>query len=50
MRLDLLVVVAPFAVVSLAALALGAANLGTALAFGQMAFAIALMWVLLRRP
>jgi hypothetical protein len=27
---------------------LGAANLGTALAFGQLAFAAALMWVLLR--
>jgi hypothetical protein len=27
----------------------GAANLGTALAFGQMAFALALVYVLLRR-
>jgi len=29
---------------------LGAANLGTALAFGQIGFAAVLMWVLLRRP
>lgn len=28
---------------------LGAANLGTALSFGQIAFAIALVWVLVRR-
>jgi hypothetical protein len=28
---------------------LGAANLGTALTFGQLAFAAMLMWVLLRR-
>jgi hypothetical protein len=28
---------------------LGAANLGTAMGFGQIAFAIALVWVLLRR-
>ena len=27
---------------------LGAANLGTAMAFGQLAFAAALVWVLLR--
>ena len=31
------------------ALALGAANLGTALAFGQLAFAATLIYVLLRR-
>jgi len=36
-------------VVSGLALALGAANLGTALAFGQLAFAAALTYVLLRR-
>lgn len=29
--------------------ALGAANFGTALAFGQIAFAITLVWVLLAR-
>lgn len=28
---------------------LGAANLGTALSFGQIAFAIAVVWVLVRR-
>ena len=28
---------------------LGAANMGTALTFGQLAFAATLMWVLLRR-
>jgi hypothetical protein len=28
---------------------LGAANMGTALTFGQLAFAAALIWVLLRR-
>jgi hypothetical protein len=28
---------------------LGAANLGTALSFGQIAFAIALVWVLVKR-
>jgi hypothetical protein len=31
------------------AVALGAANFGAALAFGQMGFAAALVWVLLRR-
>ena len=31
------------------AAALGAANLGTALTFGQIAFAVALVWVLLKR-
>ena len=36
------------AVTGLAAL-VGAANLGTAAAFGQIAFAIALVYVLLRR-
>jgi hypothetical protein len=31
------------------AAALGAVNFGTALAFGQIGFAAALVWVLLRR-
>ena len=35
--------------VSLVAWALGAANLGTALGIGQVAFAAMLVWVLLRR-
>jgi hypothetical protein len=49
-KLDLVILVGAFAVVSLLALAFGATNLGTAFAFGQLAFAVALMWVLLRRP
>lgn len=50
MRRDLAIVLGAFAAVTLVALAVGATNLGTALAFGQMAFAAVLMWVLLRRP
>jgi hypothetical protein len=46
---DIGIVIAAFAVGSAAALALGAANLGTALAFGQMAFGATLVYVLLRR-
>lgn len=42
-------VVGVFAVISLLAWALGAANLGTALGIGQVAFAAVLVWVLLRR-
>lgn len=38
-----------FAAVSAIAAALGAANFGTALAFGQIGFAAALVWVLLTR-
>jgi hypothetical protein len=38
-----------FAAASSIAAALGAANFGTALAFGQIGFAIALVWVLLTR-
>jgi LAO/AO transport system kinase len=38
-----------FVVASALAGALGATNLGTALAFGQMAFAASLVYVLLRR-
>ena len=38
-----------FAAASAIAAALGAANFGTALAFGQIGFAIALVYVLLRR-
>lgn len=37
-----------FAAAALVAGAAGAANLGTALAFGQIGFALALSWVLLR--
>ena len=46
---DLGITLGVFAVVSAAALALGAANLGTALAFGQIGFAAALTYVLVRR-
>ena len=46
---DLAVLLGPFAAASAIAAALGAANLGTALAFGQIGFAIALVWVLLTR-
>jgi hypothetical protein len=46
---DLAITFGVFAAVSAAALALGAANLGTALAFGQIAFAAAVTYVLVRR-
>ncbi len=46
---DLAILVAAFAAGSALAAALGAVNLGTALSFGQIAFALALAWVLLRR-
>lgn len=45
---DLVIVVGAFAATAALAAALGAANFGTALAFGQFGFAIALVWVLLR--
>jgi len=38
-----------FVLTSAIAAALGAANFGTALGFGQIGFAAALVWVLLRR-
>ena len=37
-----------FAAVTALAALLGAANLGTAMAFGQLAFAATLVWLLLR--
>jgi hypothetical protein len=46
---DLAILVGAFAAGSALAAALGAANFGTALSFGQIAFALALLWVLLRR-
>ena len=46
---QLLALLAIFAVVTAIAALLGAANFGTALTFGQIAFAAALVWVLLRR-
>lgn len=47
-RVQLLVALAAFAGGTLVAEALGAANLGTALGFGQIAFALAMAWLLLR--
>ena len=46
---DLTVMLGAFAVASALAGAFGAANFGTALAFGQIGFAAALVWVLLSR-
>ena len=50
MRIDLAIMWGAFVVASALAGALGAVNLGTALAFGQMAFALAAVLVILRRP
>lgn len=50
MKGDLAIILGAFVLSSLIAGALGAANLGTALAFGQIGFAIAVSYVLLRRP
>ena len=49
MLVDLLIIVGAFVVGSALAGALGAVNLGTALAFGQIALAISVVYVLLRR-
>lgn len=49
MKRDLLALVATFAAVSAIAEAAGAANLGTALAFGQMGFAAMLVFLLVGR-
>ena len=50
MRIDLLIVLAAFAAGTLVALLFGAINIGTAMTFGQLAFAGALVWVLAKRP
>jgi hypothetical protein len=47
---DLALVLGAFLVVTLVAELLGATNFGTALTFGTMAFAGALVFVLVRRP
>lgn len=47
--LDLAMMIGAFAAASALAGLFGAANFGTALAFGQIGFAAALVWVLLRR-
>lgn len=46
---DLLIMFGAFVLASLIAGALGAVNLGTALAFGQMAFAASAVFVILER-
>ena len=46
---DLAILLGTFAAASALAGAFGATNLGTALTFGQIGFAAALTWVLLRR-
>jgi hypothetical protein len=46
---DLAIVLVAFAASSALAALLGAANLGTALTFGQIGFALALAYVLIRR-
>lgn len=47
--IDLAFMLGAFVTVSLVAQLLGATNLGTALAFGQMAFAAAAVWVIVKR-
>jgi hypothetical protein len=49
-RIDLLIMFGAFLAGTLLALLLGAVNTGTALAFGQIAFAIAAVYVIGRRP
>jgi hypothetical protein len=49
MLVDVLIIVGAFVLGSALAGALGAVNLGTALAFGQIALAISVVYVLLRR-
>jgi hypothetical protein len=49
MTRDLATMFGAFVLASALAGALGAANLGTALAFGQMAFALSVIYVMLRR-
>jgi hypothetical protein len=49
MTRDLATVLVAFVLASVLAGAFGAVNLGTALAFGQIGFALALVYVLLRR-
>ena len=49
MARDLAIMFGAFVLASALAGALGAINLGTALAFGQIAFAIATVYVMVRR-
>jgi len=50
MARDLLILAVSFAVAAAVAGLVGAENLGTALAFGQIGFALALVWLLLETP
>ncbi len=50
MRVDLLIMLGAFVGATALAGALGAINLGTALAFGQIGFALAAVFVIVRRP
>jgi maltodextrin utilization protein YvdJ len=50
MRTDLAIMLGALVLSSLVAAALGSPDLGTALAFGQIGFALALTYVFLRRP
>jgi hypothetical protein len=49
MTRDLLIMIGAFVATGALAGAFGAVNLGTALAFGQMGFALAVVYVLLKR-
>ncbi len=50
MRTDLLAMASAFFLATVAAELLGATNLGTALTFGVLAFALVLVWSIVRRP
>jgi uncharacterized membrane protein (DUF485 family) len=50
MRIGLALMLAAFALGTLLAELFGAVNLGTALTFGQLAFAATVVWVIVRRP
>jgi hypothetical protein len=50
MLLDLTIMVGAFLAAAALAGLLGAINLGTALAFGQIGFALAAVFVMVRRP
>ncbi len=50
MLIDLSIILGAFVLSTALAAALGAASFGTALAFGQIAFAIAVVVVIVRRP
>lgn len=49
MRADLLLMAVAFAVATALAALLGAENTGTAMFFGQLAFAATVVWIIVRR-